>query len=341
MKKFLTIALLVMALCVVSVAVSAAPTATASYDQNNKVATVTVTPETTGQTVVLVVNGANLTAIPNTNAPETLAEDIVYVDQATATAGTAVPFNFIPRADTATKTYSKDSTVFYSDGTTVGTPVALYAGAKYTVSFNMDGGVAIDSVEVREDATYTLPATAVKVGYEFKGWVDEKGAPITEVVKPGADVEVKATWAAYFEEDDAIDDSTHTNADFAADNSENKVADAGFVMNGEEKEYVVSVTATVAPTTKVIKGYGFYVYKVLTDGYSAPVIASKTGTIGAGSSFYAKATGIPETEVEAKIMFKPFIYDENNNVMWGKTATYSAKDLGADLKDITKASAAN
>lgn len=340
MKKFLTIALLVMALCVVSMAVSAAPTATADFE--NGVATVTVTPGTTGQTVVLVVDGADLADIPNTDAPDTLAQKIIYVDQTAGTAGTPVSFNFIPRTAPSGVTYGVDSTVFYSDGTSVGSPVELYTGTTYIVTLDPGEGElaeALRTVKVKANDTemISLP-TPSRVGYDFDGWYDGENEVADNKINNaiGANKTLTAKWKAYFA-DGTVGDNNDANTNFGADNSQNEVADAGFVMNGEKKEYVVSVTATVAPTEKTIKGYGFYVYKVLDQGYSAPVIASKEASISAGQSFYAKATGIPETEVAAKIMFKPFIYDTDNNVMWGAATTYSAKDLGAELKDITPA----
>lgn len=138
MKKFLTIALLVMALCVVSVAVSAE--IKADYNATSTVATVTAPTVNAGQAVILVVEGAekettDLT-ITDDYTTEDLAADIVYVDQATVAANSSVTFNFIPRVGSE----KKDTTVFYSDGVNDVQTADLYNGAKYTVTLDVNGG---------------------------------------------------------------------------------------------------------------------------------------------------------------------------------------------------------
>ncbi|MBQ2793605.1 MAG: InlB B-repeat-containing protein, partial [Clostridia bacterium] len=63
----------------------------------------------------------------------------------------------------------------------------------YTVTFDTDGGSAVEAQTVEEGATATAPEAPTKEGYTFAGWyVGEAaydfGTPVT------ADVTVKAAW---------------------------------------------------------------------------------------------------------------------------------------------------
>ena len=69
---------------------------------------------------------------------------------------------------------------------------------KYTVSFDVDGGVAVPDQEVE----YGTPASALsqivttKVGYVFDGWTFEDGSAIPENATVTGNVTVKAKWEA-------------------------------------------------------------------------------------------------------------------------------------------------
>ena len=70
---------------------------------------------------------------------------------------------------------------------------------KHTISFDVDGGTQIESVQVDKDEKYTLPVP-VKDGYEFEGWfVSENlsGNPVTEVTVT-EDSTYYAKWAKLY-----------------------------------------------------------------------------------------------------------------------------------------------
>ena len=54
------------------------------------------------------------------------------------------------------------------------TPTPTPAVVKYTVTFNSNGGSAINSVEVEENKKVTAPAAPTKEGYNFVGWFSDE-----------------------------------------------------------------------------------------------------------------------------------------------------------------------
>lgn len=319
MKKFLTIALLVMALCVVSMAVSAELTAT--YDQTSKVATVSAPTANAGQAVVLVVAGENLDTndlvINATQTAEALAAKIVYVDQATATAGGKATFNFIPRESiTDTK-----STVFFSDGTTVSTKLLdTTPVTSHTVTFDTAGGDAITAVTVKSNETYTLP-TPTRVGFEFKGW-ELDGVAVTAIANPTGNKTVVAKWEAYFSAENGEEDKNTTNE---AVSGASATADAIVTENG----YKMSVTTKVADTVKekkIVK-FGFYFYN---EAMTKSISKSKDGDLGTNEGFYAEVGGIKDEHKDKNVYFKPFVVaeeDGKNVTYWGAGAFHKVSDF--------------
>ena len=82
--------------------------------------------------------------------------------------------------------------------TSVTGPITLYATwtpVKYTITFDVDGGQAIESKEYTiETATFELPQTT-KDGYTFKGWADAEGKTYTEIAKGSTgSLELTAQW---------------------------------------------------------------------------------------------------------------------------------------------------
>ncbi len=68
--------------------------------------------------------------------------------------------------------------------------------ATYTVSFDSDGGSAVESQTVEEGGTATKPTDPTKSGYTFSGWVDASGSAFSFSTTITADTELKATWTA-------------------------------------------------------------------------------------------------------------------------------------------------
>ena len=259
MKKFLTIALLVMVLCVVSVAVSAAEITVKEVGEDNVVSVTVPAPETAGQTVVLVVKGTE-TDIKTVAEWEDLADKIIYVDQATA-AGSK-EFSFIPREESAGQPYTNKAVVFSSyngnEGDVFVKQIDTTPVKTYTITLNANGGTGVPAeVSVKENASYTLP-DPTRVGFAFLGWFDGETHVEVEggvIAKPTGNKTVYAKWEAYFDigaGEEFIDNTTS--------NEGNAVADA--IYNEETGTYGMSVTTKISnklEKNKIIK-YGFYIY---------------------------------------------------------------------------------
>ena len=67
--------------------------------------------------------------------------------------------------------------------------VTIYRRAMFTVTFNTNGGTAVDSQIVEEDSFTTAPTTT-KIGYTFAGWDYDFATPITK------DTTITASWTA-------------------------------------------------------------------------------------------------------------------------------------------------
>lgn len=64
---------------------------------------------------------------------------------------------------------------------------------KYTVSFDSNGGSAVESVEVKKNATVTKPANPTKSGYDFKYW-ESNGVEYNFSTKVKGNLNLKAVW---------------------------------------------------------------------------------------------------------------------------------------------------
>ena len=75
-----------------------------------------------------------------------------------------------------------------------GGTVTLYAQwdiNQYTITFDTDGGTAVDSITQDYGTAITAPAAPIKSGYTFAGWLPELPATM-----PADDLELKAQWTA-------------------------------------------------------------------------------------------------------------------------------------------------
>ena len=74
---------------------------------------------------------------------------------------------------------------------------AVYSPNKYTITFDTDGGSAIDAITQDYGTAVTAPANPTKIGYTFAGWVEETGQDFvfTETTVMGAeDILLTAKW---------------------------------------------------------------------------------------------------------------------------------------------------
>jgi hypothetical protein len=71
------------------------------------------------------------------------------------------------------------------------TYIAQWTANKYTITFDTDGGSAIDPITQDYDTEITPPANPTRDGYTFAGWVPEIPAKM-----PLNGLTVKAQWTA-------------------------------------------------------------------------------------------------------------------------------------------------
>lgn len=100
---------------------------------------------------------------------------------------------------------------------------------QYTITFNTDGGSAIDPITQNYGTTITAPANPTKTGYTFNGW--DQDIPST---MPGENVTIKAKWTANtytvkFDKNDTAATGTTADQTFTYDQEEELTA------NGYEK----------------------------------------------------------------------------------------------------------
>ena len=89
----------------------------------------------------------------------------------------------------------------------------------YTITFDADGGSAVEAISAEEGTSVSAPTAPTKLGYEFKGWVDANGDAVEFPYELTADVALKATWSVlqytitYYVDGEEYDSVT---ADFGA-----------------------------------------------------------------------------------------------------------------------------
>ncbi len=76
-------------------------------------------------------------------------------------------------------------TGFYGDTTLI----AAWDANEYTITFDSDGGTAVDSITAACDEAITAPANPTKPGYTFAGW-----SPVLPAIMPAGGLNVKAQW---------------------------------------------------------------------------------------------------------------------------------------------------
>ncbi len=79
------------------------------------------------------------------------------------------------------------------------TDLTLYAkwNEIFKITFNVDGGTAIDPIEKVAGAAVALP-TAERAGYRFDGWLDSSNKAVTLTEMPAANITLKAKWVQQY-----------------------------------------------------------------------------------------------------------------------------------------------
>lgn len=297
-SKFLPIAVLVLALCLSSVAVSAAALNPNVTYVDGKVAVSATAANESGGDVVILATRQNGTQ-DKAKLDEAVA-NIVYVDQASAS---NINFNFIPKTDVVGNTIS----VFM--GGAGADAVSVNEIATNNVIMEANGGTLANYTVNRETGkAFALP-TPVKAGFTFEGWYTsatfEEGTKISEIsADTNGEVKVYANYTA-----NATDDFSTGYCASAAD--------------ADDKKGVISVTAKIEAYASATR-FGFLVYRADYTANKVEIEATN-GTLTA-DGFYTVVFGIPSANFNEDIVIMPFIADANSNVTYGAAKTYKVGD---------------
>ena len=137
----------------------------------------------------------------------------------------------------------------------------------YTVSFNSNGGSAVNSQNINYNSTATQPATPTKTGYTFAGWHSDAGLTnaFSFTTAITADITLYAKWTI----------NTYT----VSFNS-----NGGSAVNSQNINYNSTATQPATPTKTGYTFAGWYSDARLTNAFSF------TTAITADITLYAKWT---------------------------------------------------
>lgn len=303
-SKFLPIALLVLAMSVSSIAVSAtALNPTVNYDGEKVSVSGTAVSAVGGDVVIL---ATRQDGVQTQATLDSAVANIVYVDQASAS---NINFNFIPKTDVTGNTIS----VFM--GGAGADEVSLTEIATNNVVMNANGGSIADldaeagvyKYNRATGAEYTLP-TPVKAGFTFAGWYNNAeltGDAVTKIASTvNGEVNVYAKYTA-----NATDESS-TGYCASAEGADDKVG-------------VISVTAKIDAYASATR-FGFLVYRADYTANKVEIEATN-GTLDE-NGFYTLVYGIPSANFNEDIIIMPFIADANGNVTYGSAKPYRVGD---------------
>ncbi len=99
---------------------------------------------------------------------------------------TKTGYRFTGWYENSTSTTPIDSSYVPSGSITL---IAKWEIKQYTITFNSDGGSAVDPITINYDATITLPANPTKQGYVFDRWSEKLPKKM-----PAKDINVTAEW---------------------------------------------------------------------------------------------------------------------------------------------------
>ena len=82
-----------------------------------------------------------------------------------------------------------------SSSTTVNSDMTIVAQwtPRYTVTFNTNGGSAVDSITVDEGTSITLPTTS-RTYYTFRCWVNSNGSSLDQTISVNSNMSLTADW---------------------------------------------------------------------------------------------------------------------------------------------------
>ena len=135
------------------------------------------------------------------------------------------------------------------------TLTAKWTANSYTITFDTDGGSAIDPITQGYDTTINAPAAPTKTGYTFMGW-----NPVLPATMPAGDMTLTAQWrinryTVTFDTDggSAVDAQTVAYGEKAktpADPTKTGYTFAGWELGGNAYDFAASVTEDMTLTAK-------------------------------------------------------------------------------------------
>ncbi|MDD6189713.1 MAG: InlB B-repeat-containing protein [Clostridiales bacterium] len=172
---------------------------------------------------------------------------------------------------------------------------------QYTITFDTDGGTAVDSITQNYGTDVTAPANPTKTGYTFAGW--DKDIPET---MPAENVTIKAQW------------TVNTYAVTLNVNS-------GTIQEGDVTSYTYGVGATLP--TKVTKSGYYFVGWYDNEDCIGKAVTEITTTDTGDKTFYAYWLYIPPTD--------PSITETTENEDGSTTTTVTDKTTGTVTETTT------
>ncbi len=303
--KFLTLTLLVLAICMTSVSATAALNPAGTYEDGVVTVTANGTAGAADATIIATRQDGNLTSSPAFTEAEILAS-VVYIDQIDAEEEMSV--SFVPARVAEGDTVS----IFMAGAGASGVEVANVSVEEEeeiirTLTLYLNGGSLAEAAPESYPAEgYTLPIPT-KAAHTFLGWYANAEFTDEAVTAIPAETEgAKEFYAKWVANVSAI------------------ASDAGYTaeaVDAEEKEGVISVTATFGNHIANVTSYGFYVY--LTE--TAEVDRCNISATGNANSFYTVTYGIPADEFDTDVIFLPYVVVDGEYV-YGEATALSVED---------------
>ena len=310
--KFLTLTLLVLAICMTSVSATAALNPAGTYEDGVVTVTASGAAGAADATIIATRQNGEKAVAPAFTEADVLAS-IVYIDQIPAAADMSV--SFAPARVAEGDTVS----VFMAGAGASGVEIAnveleTEEEVIRTLTLNLNGGsLATEAPTVYPAEGLTLPVPT-KAAYTFLGWyanAEFTGEAVTAIAAETVGAkEFFAKWAV---------------------NVTAFASDAGYTAeaaDAEEKEGVISVTATFGSHIANVTNYGFYVYLTGMD----KVDGNNISATGNANSFYTVTYGIPADKFTTDVIFLPYVVVDGEYV-FGEAETLSVEDaVDGELK---------
>jgi uncharacterized repeat protein (TIGR02543 family) len=163
--------------------------------------------------------------------------------------------------------------------------------AKYTITFNSNGGSSVASITAEAGEGITAPTAPTKTGYTFGGWYTDNNTFINEyefTTMPEESFTLYAKW---------IEDEPQAQTEYTRINASGEPAvDGDYILFGEYPQTIKANEVTVG-TSADTRGYylgsdGYYYAKVTATPLSSGYTFSTSATVSSGMVYYFKVEPI-------------------------------------------------